>query len=131
MRTKQVPSWLPTKVTISLADVVETRLIFEKGKFVTDPYDCPLVRAVRRAIADELRLNVWMLEDYIVHLESPEGREFKAGLSNAEGRPGHVQRPRDWSQLPDKALRGERVSGAYSDTPCLRSIDGLGASSLV
>jgi hypothetical protein len=89
MRAKELPAWLPAKVTISLADVVETHRVFQKEKFLriydqTDPYDCPFVRALRRTIPEEFWLNIWMLDDYIVHLQSPEGHEFKAALSKAD-----------------------------------------------
>ena len=89
MRRKERPGWLPPEVRIGRADVLETRRFFQKEKFQriydkTDPYDCPLVRALRHAIPEEFRLNVWMHDDYIVHLESPEGRKFKAALSRAD-----------------------------------------------
>jgi hypothetical protein len=89
MRTKELPSWLPAKVTVSLADVVETRRVFQKEKFLkiydqTDPPDCPLVRALRRAIPEKFWLNIEMYGDYIVHLQTHEGHEFTAALSKAD-----------------------------------------------
>jgi hypothetical protein len=67
---------------------LETHRVFQKEKFLriydqTDPYDCPFVGALRRLIPEEFWLNIWMFDDYIVHLQSPEGREKKDDFGSA------------------------------------------------
>lgn len=85
-----LPAWLPSAVTISIEDVEGASRISQSEKhhqFVyheTDPEACPLVRALKRVIPAEFWRNIWIHDDFVVNLDTPDRYEFSAKLSKLD-----------------------------------------------
>ena len=81
---------MPSKVVLTWEDFHAERVKYHSKphhqflELERDPYNCPLVNAIKRAIPDrKLYLEVWMSDDDIVYLAT-EDAEYMAKLSKAD-----------------------------------------------
>jgi len=89
MNITKTPRYLPRSVTIGRDDVENAGFHIGYKPHArwfseVDPNDCPLVRALRRVIPTDYWINIWMADDYVVQLDTPDGLHFEAELDKLD-----------------------------------------------
>jgi len=90
---------LPESVTMTTEDFDPGNFALEKGKFAVDPFNCPLVRAVYRAIDDTMNCQVRLTTNYVIRLDpldSAIGLQFQAPLLKRDEERVRIYGP-DWT----------------------------------